>query len=506
MRSIPVSNSTYASILRTLGNGPGDAPSGNLPREVEFDGGMCGFRSTGSRSAVGLARRGCICGTWIDNEVLMFKIPGEFRRCGKGRKMAGPIRKAALQSHGLRFLQAAACFAAVFAINERVLACNVPVFRFALERWASDRYEIVVFHTDAVTESDSKHIERLIALCEDAEAVNLDARLVNVDQPLDSEMRELWSGQAEEVRGESAWTVVRGPRMGEAPAIVWSGPLEEFQSEQIVDSPARRDLIARLLAGDSVVWLILTEEGDPAGDEAIRLLEEEASRLGDFLRLPEGVGEPGSEVYSNVPLALKFSVLPIDVADEEESGFVDSIRRIAEISDDEGPVVVPVFGRGRALDVIPASVVDAGLVEDCARFLCGACSCQVKEQNPGVDLLLAVNWEQALFDDGEIPPPPDFVESEGLALPVMVAIPSGQGEAPTAEESATEPFLVETMESEVPLVTTMPDAASSPQADLGAGGVSVTRSLAIALVVVGLIVLVGSSPGSAARKRTRNLS
>ena len=25
-------------------------------------------------------------------------------------------------------------------------ACNVPVFRYALERWAADHFEVVIFH------------------------------------------------------------------------------------------------------------------------------------------------------------------------------------------------------------------------------------------------------------------------------------------------------------------------------------------------------------------------
>lgn len=37
-------------------------------------------------------------------------------------------------------------------------------------------------------------------------------------------------------------------------------------------------------------------------------------------------------------------------------------------------------------------------------FLTGACSCQVKEMNPGVNLLLAADWE-ALLDDAKCKEP-----------------------------------------------------------------------------------------------------
>ena len=49
----------------------------------------------------------------------------------------------------------------------------------------------------------------------------------------------------------------------------------------------------------------------------------------------------------------------------------------------KAPLVFPIFGRGRVLGGLE---VKAKEIEEAARFLCGACSCQVKELNPGVDL------------------------------------------------------------------------------------------------------------------------
>lgn len=88
------------------------------------------------------------------------------------------------------------------------------------------------------------------------------------------------------------------------------------------------------------------------------------------------------------------------------------------------PLVVPVFGRGRALEVIPASSVNDALIEDLTLFLCGACSCQVKDMNPGFDLLLDAQWETDLFgEDGLVPSPepPKMQQS-----PVLLQIPPGR--------------------------------------------------------------------------------
>jgi hypothetical protein len=90
------------------------------------------------------------------------------------------------------------------------------------------------------------------------------------------------------------------------------------------------------------------------------------------------------------------------------------------------PILVPIFGRGRALEVIPASRVDEGLIGDLTAFLCGACSCQVKERNPGFDLLMVADWQQQLFGDRPLPPPPDTGLGSQSAGPKLRPIPSGK--------------------------------------------------------------------------------
>ena len=117
------------------------------------------------------------------------------------------------------------------------------------------------------------------------------------------------------------------------------------------------------------------------------------------MELPEGIGLPGSELYSEVPLLLQFSVLEIDPSDPKEQFLVRQLSGFqAEAFAAGEPLIIPVFGRGRALEVIPASQLNAELIHDLTEFLCGACSCQVKEQNPGFDLLLSTNWNEALSE------------------------------------------------------------------------------------------------------------
>ena len=60
------------------------------------------------------------------------------------------------------------------------------------------------------------------------------------------------------------------------------------------------------------------------------------------------------------------------------------------------PIAVAFFGRGRVLPPLVAGGITAeNILGDCS-YLCGACSCQVKRENPGIDALFTADWDAAL--------------------------------------------------------------------------------------------------------------
>jgi hypothetical protein len=60
-------------------------------------------------------------------------------------------------------------------------ACNVPVFRFALERWRADPYRIVLFHRGELSAADREQI-RPLEEQQDRLLANLDFRTVDVGE------------------------------------------------------------------------------------------------------------------------------------------------------------------------------------------------------------------------------------------------------------------------------------------------------------------------------------
>src|SRR5262249_60526438 len=106
----------------------------------------------------------------------------------------------------------------------------------------------------------------------------------------------------------------------------------------------------------------------------------------------------GPKARSNRPVRVEFPIVEVARTPAEEVmvrillGSEDGLDQV------KGPIVFPVFGRGRALCSVHGKELDKP--DDLRRsleFLCRACTGQVKGLNPGVDLLMAGDWD-VVFD------------------------------------------------------------------------------------------------------------
>ena len=313
-----------------------------------------------------------------------------------------------------------------------VAACNIPVFRFALERWRSDACEIVVFSEQPLSPAD----EMLINELEQASTLrgghaNLNVLRVDVSHTLDQELRDLWIATKQKTNLILPAAVVRSLK-GKGQAINhWQGSLQELEAASLLSSPARGELLRRLQEGDSIVWVMIKSSDEKRNRSVRDILNTQCKQLPKSIQLPEGIGLPGSELYSEIPLLLQFSVLEIAPDDPAEQYLVRQISGLKFDAFRSGdPLIVPVFGRGRALEVIPADQLNADLVHELTEFLCGACSCQVKEQNPGFDLLLTTDWDLALFGEDAEGPPEDAANGSGQKkTPELIPIPPGRSKS-----------------------------------------------------------------------------
>ena len=338
-----------------------------------------------------------------------------------------------------------------------VRACSVPVFRYALEHWPPDAYQAVVFQRGPLSETQQGWVRELGA---DGLAgrlhANLAPRIVDLDADPDPEWLEL-ARQSE--MPTLPWLVVRVPRAVRTAATVWAGPLSGEIAEQLLDSPARREIVERLTQGQSAVWVLL-ESGDRAQDAATaQLLESRLAELANTLSLP--ALDPSDIVNGLISVAQKdlrldFSVLRLSRSDAAEQPFIRGLLGTEPgLAETKEPMAFPIFGRGRALHAFVGAGIKRETIDQAASFLIGKCSCQVKELNPGADLLFAADWDGLVKASASAPPD----------LPTLAELAKSAPETVTFHGS---------------------EAASGTQSSFrGSGWVLVTGSIAAALVAAG---------------------
>jgi len=250
---------------------------------------------------------------------------------------------------------------------------------------------------------------------------NIYVETIDVSGGIESETLDWFEGQS--AVKAPALVAFYPPRYA-GMAAAWIGEISLDHARELVDSPARRELLRRIVLGDSAVWL-LVDSGDADADEAAATVLKTASVTAkEEIGLPEGVltlteaeelaeSEDGlpydfdrkNVLGSGIPLTMNFSVLRVGASAAGEGAFREMLYR----SDPEtaagtnGPVAYAVFGQGRALGPILGDDIDEDVLLDASYYICGACSCEVKSENPGFDLLMSANW-WSLLDGSEMIP------------------------------------------------------------------------------------------------------
>lgn len=307
------------------------------------------------------------------------------------------------------------------------IVCNVPVFRYALERWRPDICQWIVFHDQDLSKIEEEQLQSLEkdGTTKKEGTVQIEIVRSRIQNESNSKRNELWASFRANPKVKLPFVVIQ-TSLGTGKTVNhWSGPLADASEANLFESPIRSELSRRLLRGDSVVWLMLKSTDESKNHPTRNLLTVELERLSKKIQLPDGIGLPGSELYSEVPLFLKFTILEIDRKDPREELMVKLMSGFETDTHDE-PVLSPVFGRGRALEVIQGKQLNAGLIEDLTLFLCGACSCQVKERNPGFDLLISTDWDRELFGEGSEAPPSVTTLERVPSKPTLLTIPPGR--------------------------------------------------------------------------------
>ena len=137
--------------------------------------------------------------------------------------------------------------------------CDIPVFRYALDHWPADNFQLEATADVLRTEPLATEFRNL----SDGSGLNLQTTVASNDCQLFFPSH------------------VRG-----ATTPVWKGELTSKNYKSLTDSPARKELAKRILAGDSAVWVLVECGKNEADESTAKLFTERLSFLESAIGLP----------------------------------------------------------------------------------------------------------------------------------------------------------------------------------------------------------------------------
>lgn len=331
----------------------------------------------------------------------------------------------------------------VASLAAPLLACKVPVFRYALERWAADDYRIVA----VVDGEPSAPVAAAIARLQEAAKLPLNAEVEVLDLSKLSEA-ELWSVEGVDDTNNVPVLQVFYPEKSDARQLCWSGELSVDNINRWIDSPLRETIASDLASGVSATWILA--EG-PDEQENILMhtrLQQALATATEKISVPEGVirreeaarviaEDPSASMddilRSDIPLRIEFSIHRLGYNDPAESALSAMLEgRGGEIT---RPFVCPVFGRGRMAEPLNADVFSEAAVVSACEYLVGECSCSVKALSPGIDMLLHNDWQAELGNKIVM------VNTPAPTTATVIEIPAGKPDAAALDKPASEETL-----------------------------------------------------------------
>lgn len=274
------------------------------------------------------------------------------------------------------------------------LCCSIPVFRYALEHWKPEAFTVHIVSSTPLNDSQMALLKELKEL---GRTANIRVKVSEGSKSIPDESEAIVQPYRNR---DSAWLVVEmGKKVDSASPVAWDGPFTQEAIGRLLTSPLRQKICKGLVDQDSVSWVYL-ESGDQVVDDAkFFKLDSELKRLESVIKLP-AIDPADLKDLPKSPeeLKIKFSAHRLSRDDPAEAAFVSMLLShesdLREEFDKGTPMAFPVFGRGRVLYALLGDGISTGMIEEASRFLAGACQCTVKAENPGVDLLVAFDWDE----------------------------------------------------------------------------------------------------------------
>jgi hypothetical protein len=287
--------------------------------------------------------------------------------------------------------------AATAALASVAQACDTPVYRYAMYRWLPAPYEVYCFHQSEIDDV-AKAVKADIEAVSEAEDSRANVVFLPVDLEKDPDLKtvppdvkQAWEANPEQDLPSYLISSPFGIHL-------YSGKLTKKQLPALISSPAREEMANQLEQGRAGVFVFLpgaSQEANQKAENVIQGVVDDVKSGKVQLYVSPALAYAAEDEDNAVPQT-EVGFVKIDRSDKAEEWFIRCLLTLEpDLKDTEEPILFTVYGRGRALfSCLGEGIHRDNLLQD-IEFITGACSCTVKEQNPGVDLLVKYDWEAA---------------------------------------------------------------------------------------------------------------
>lgn len=355
------------------------------------------------------------------------------------------------------WLLVAICWSGIPAMAR---ACSTPVYRYAMYNWAPGSYEVYYFYRGEPLKDDAEVLGALSHPrdADQGEAANIILAKVNLDRKGHLDRLPPWVQKAWEPRAKTVKPVYL--MMTPWGAELFSGQLDTATLKAMLDSPLRRRIGKLLHEGHAALFLVVSPPGAEKTKQAEKMIDEiialmaaakpkdaqpKASLSGDDLKGARKAtssdkdehrpADTGQDDTDAVP-PLKIARLTVSPNDPAEKWLIRMLMLSEKDLEEEShqPFVFAVFGRGRALPPLIGEGITADNLGECMAYVSGPCSCQIKDQNIGGDLLMTWNWD-ATAEKLAAEEPPDPSEGADSSPGQASMASTDAGKSPGETES-----------------------------------------------------------------------
>ena len=281
----------------------------------------------------------------------------------------------------------------IIASKASTFSCSTPVFRYALEMWPAYSYVIEVIHDGNLSSSQQKAFD----LLKNAASSDISTNLKIIEK-----------AQSNTSNSEVAMIKMSFPEEHKIPGTLWQGPLTKENVEKIINSPSRKQALENIRRGDAAVWLFLESGNTERDDKQFKVLQKELVRLSKTLKLSETATDVSGKLLDIkvINTGVNFSLVRIDRNDPLEEVFINILLGTeADLQYfKNAPLAFPMFGQGRVLYALAGNGIKSKNIETACSTIIGWCSCTIKDDNPGTDLLFMANWDSIIGDSSWIQP------------------------------------------------------------------------------------------------------